>query len=109
MTKDVGDATPAWGRKIPPSNARNQLALRGDALTINACYTSGMFEAVAGMLTRILRECKTNNWPPDFNPPFVNLSLRLTSQTNKGSALYLSGIILQLVSRLSLVQFHFVS
>ena len=86
----------------------NQLALRGDALTINACYNSSVFEAVAGMLERILRECKTNNWPPDFNPPFVNLSLRFTSQTNKGSALYLSGIILQLVSRLSLVQSHFV-
>ncbi|HEU5239675.1 MAG TPA: hypothetical protein VFU37_21265, partial [Pyrinomonadaceae bacterium] len=32
----------------------------------------------------------------------------LPLKTNKGSALYLSGIILQLVSRLSLVQFHFV-
>jgi hypothetical protein len=44
------------GPENPPSNAGNQLALRGDALTVNACYTSGVFEAVAGMLTRILRE-----------------------------------------------------
>src|SRR5262245_56696670 len=83
----------------------NQLALRGDALTINACYNSSVFEAVAGMLERILRECKTNNWPPDFNPPFVNLSLTFTSQTNKGSAYILPEIILHLFSRLWL--FHF--
>jgi len=72
------------GPENPPSNAGNQLALRGDALTVNACYTSGVFEAVAGMLTRILREWKTNNWPPDYNPSFVNLSLRFTSQNKQG-------------------------
>jgi len=50
----------------------------------------------------------TINWPPDKNRHSSTCHCALPLKQNKGSALYLSGIILQLVSRLSLVQFYFV-